>query len=221
MSSPCPICCSVVKVSAHLYSLSLNNLQWLAKGNNWKYLFLVPSRVKAYQQKKGRDTGGGRNTVIEEFSYNGIKIRFTDQDDNREDWISEEAEEGRDASGDTSSSASNSEGGGGSRKASCSLPSQGRAEAVPEEEFFARSRKPRHPRPTHVKYRIGQVVKHRKYGYYGVIVGWDEVAKVSKKHAPYVSNCLTVQTVTVDWSHKLIHSCAQQPRSDSRHLKDD
>lgn len=181
-----------MKVSADLYSQSLNHLQWLAKGSNWKYLFLVPSRVKAYQQKKGQGMGGGRNTVIEEFSVNGIKIRFADQDDDREDWISEEAEEERDAGRDTSSSASNSGGGGGGNKASCSVPSQGRAEAVPEEEYFANSKKPRHPRPTCVKYRIGQVVKHRKYGYYGVIVGWDEMAKVSKKHAPDVSTCMTV-----------------------------
>jgi hemimethylated DNA binding protein len=32
-----------------------------------------------------------------------------------------------------------------------------------------------------VKYRIGQVVKHKRWGYRGVIVGWDEFAKVSTK----------------------------------------
>ena len=28
-----------------------------------------------------------------------------------------------------------------------------------------------------VKYRIGQVVKHTKYGLHGVIIGWDSTAK--------------------------------------------
>ena len=34
------------------------------------------------------------------------------------------------------------------------------------------------PRPRSVKYRIGQVVRHKVLGYRGVIVGWDAVAKV-------------------------------------------
>lgn len=42
---------------------------------------------------------------------------------------------------------------------------------------FASSLEPRYPRPSHIKYRIGQVVKHRKWGYRGVIVGWDPLAK--------------------------------------------
>jgi len=38
----------------------------------------------------------------------------------------------------------------------------------------------RMPRPSDVKYRVGQVVRHRQFGYRGVIVGWDAVAKVSR-----------------------------------------
>jgi len=45
---------------------------------------------------------------------------------------------------------------------------------------FASSTKPRFPRPSHVKFRVGQIVKHTKYHYRGVIVGWDEVAKAPK-----------------------------------------
>jgi len=35
----------------------------------------------------------------------------------------------------------------------------------------------RSPRPPFVKYRIGQVVRHKSWKYRGVIVGWDEEAK--------------------------------------------
>jgi len=38
----------------------------------------------------------------------------------------------------------------------------------------------RSPRPAHVKFRVGQVVHHRRFGYRGVIIGWDPVAKVSR-----------------------------------------
>lgn len=42
---------------------------------------------------------------------------------------------------------------------------------------FASSLEPRYPRPSHIKFRIGQIVKHRKWGYRGVVVGWDSLAK--------------------------------------------
>lgn len=46
------------------------------------------------------------------------------------------------------------------------------------EVYFARSKTPRATRPPQVELTVGQVVKHRKEGYFGVIVGWDQVAKV-------------------------------------------
>jgi len=39
---------------------------------------------------------------------------------------------------------------------------------------------PRSPRPPHVKFRVGQVVRHKRFGYRGVIIGWDVVAKVTR-----------------------------------------
>ncbi|WAR09113.1 FBX21-like protein [Mya arenaria] len=45
------------------------------------------------------------------------------------------------------------------------------------EGYFAASAEPRTLRPPAVKYRIGQVVKHKRWGYRGVIIGWDEYAK--------------------------------------------
>jgi len=41
----------------------------------------------------------------------------------------------------------------------------------------------RSPRPSHVKYHVGQVVRHKRFGYRGVIIGWDSVAKVSRSFA--------------------------------------
>ena len=43
--------------------------------------------------------------------------------------------------------------------------------------FFSGSPEPRTDR-SNVKYRIGQVIKHKRFGYRGVIVGWDKKAKV-------------------------------------------
>uniref|UniRef100_A0A915MET9 Hemimethylated DNA-binding domain-containing protein n=1 Tax=Meloidogyne javanica TaxID=6303 RepID=A0A915MET9_MELJA len=43
--------------------------------------------------------------------------------------------------------------------------------------LFGGSDEPRHPRPPHIKYKVGQVVKHKLHNYRGVIVGWDERVK--------------------------------------------
>lgn len=39
--------------------------------------------------------------------------------------------------------------------------------------YFGASLEPRTPRPPEVKYRIGQVIRHKIWGYRGVIIGWD------------------------------------------------
>ena len=46
---------------------------------------------------------------------------------------------------------------------------------------FASSAQPRNPRPPHVEFRVGQVIKHKLWGYHGVIIGWDETAKYALK----------------------------------------
>ncbi|TRY73788.1 hypothetical protein TCAL_01946 [Tigriopus californicus] len=43
--------------------------------------------------------------------------------------------------------------------------------------YFSQSAEVRNPKSPHVKYRVGQVVKHKLWGYHGVIVGWDETAR--------------------------------------------
>ncbi|XP_041352023.1 uncharacterized protein LOC121370687 [Gigantopelta aegis] len=43
--------------------------------------------------------------------------------------------------------------------------------------YFAQSLDPRSPRPSSVKYRIGQVIRHKLWGYRGVIIGWDSTCR--------------------------------------------
>ncbi|VDN57608.1 unnamed protein product [Dracunculus medinensis] len=42
--------------------------------------------------------------------------------------------------------------------------------------FILSSVEPRDPRPPSIKYRVGDIVKHKIHGYRGVIIGWDEKA---------------------------------------------
>lgn len=44
--------------------------------------------------------------------------------------------------------------------------------------YFGSSIEPRSPRPSNVAYRVGQVIQHKRWGYRGVIIGWDTKAKV-------------------------------------------
>lgn len=46
------------------------------------------------------------------------------------------------------------------------------------EVYFGQSSETRNVKPPNVKYSVGQVIKHRQDGYYGVIIGWDEAVKV-------------------------------------------
>eukprot|EP01147_Barroeca_monosierra_P001770 gene1769-4882_t len=43
-------------------------------------------------------------------------------------------------------------------------------------EYFSRSKDPRLDRSP-IQFRVGQVIRHKVYGYRGIIVGWDTVAK--------------------------------------------
>lgn len=45
---------------------------------------------------------------------------------------------------------------------------------------FGMSTVPRTPRPKHVKFHVGQVIRHKLWNYRGVIIGWDEKLKASE-----------------------------------------
>ena len=64
-----------------------------------------------------------------------------------------------------------------------------------KEGYFASSIDIRKPRPPNVAYRVGQVIKHKKWGYRGVIVGWDEKAKVN----------ILICSVHLNWQTAYIH----------------
>ena len=42
--------------------------------------------------------------------------------------------------------------------------------------YFATSSLPRSSRKPESSFRVGQVIKHKRWGYRGVIIGWDETA---------------------------------------------
>ena len=41
-------------------------------------------------------------------------------------------------------------------------------------EFLEKNQDIRSPRPPHVKYSVGQVVRYKKTSYRGVIIGWED-----------------------------------------------
>lgn len=45
---------------------------------------------------------------------------------------------------------------------------------------FSGSLEPRDPRPPYIKFRVGDVIRHKIHGYRGVIVGWDAKAVAPK-----------------------------------------
>ncbi|XP_043929613.1 uncharacterized protein LOC122803960 isoform X2 [Protopterus annectens] len=47
--------------------------------------------------------------------------------------------------------------------------------------YFGESTELRSPRPRSVKFHVGQVFLHKRYGYVGVIVGWDAKAKAPEE----------------------------------------
>ncbi|XP_034247453.1 uncharacterized protein LOC117649111 [Thrips palmi] len=49
-----------------------------------------------------------------------------------------------------------------------------------ERGYFSSSLSVRWKRPSHIQFRVGQVVKHRSEGYTGVIIGWDLKARASE-----------------------------------------
>merc|ERR1719436_2027717 len=71
--------------------------------------------------------------------------------------------------------------------------------------FFGQSPEPRDARPPHVQFRVGQVVKHKRWGYRGVIIGWDETARapaswIEEMHkAPLTGDCSL--TLLYWWTH--------------------
>ena len=54
-------------------------------------------------------------------------------------------------------------------------------EYLMNEVYFGQSKKPRDRRSPTVKFSVGRIVRHKTANYEGVVIGWDEVAKVGKK----------------------------------------
>ncbi|NWT55228.1 FBX21 protein, partial [Erythrocercus mccallii] len=56
----------------------------------------------------------------------------------------------------------------------------GHNEAKPH-SYFAESTHVQSPKPEYIKFRVGQVIIHRRFGYSGVIVGWDVKANTPEE----------------------------------------
>ncbi|NWR51490.1 FBX21 protein, partial [Regulus satrapa] len=56
----------------------------------------------------------------------------------------------------------------------------GDTEAKPH-SYFAESTHVHSPKPEYIKYRVGQVIIHRRFGYSGVIVGWEVKANTPEE----------------------------------------
>ncbi|XP_047103021.1 uncharacterized protein LOC124721911 [Schistocerca piceifrons] len=64
--------------------------------------------------------------------------------------------------------------------------------------YFGMGTEIRYERPSHLRYRIGQVVRHQKRGYRAVIVGWDLIAKAPQS---WLKKIYGESMVTRDWPH--------------------
>ena len=186
----------------HYYIKSLKSARWIVSDNNWKYLFVVPSRAKLYEmkQKKKRPTSHGG-----EFDIGGVKVK-----------VIKTGEEGRSLKGSSQTSGQHSTSDDqkphrppsplSSHSSSTSPSHSTSSDAVKESDYFAGSQVPRDPRPPQVKFHVGQVVKHVRYGYYGVIVGWDEVAKVYNRPVIMICGMLmslsTLTQASEEWIRK-------------------
>ncbi|NXI17796.1 FBX21 protein, partial [Irena cyanogastra] len=56
-----------------------------------------------------------------------------------------------------------------------------RAHGAKPHSYLAGSTHVHSPKPEYIKFRVGQVIIHRRFGYSGVIVGWDVKAKVPEE----------------------------------------
>lgn len=72
------------------------------------------------------------------------------------------------------------------------------------EGHYAASAEPRSPRPSNIKFRVGQVIRHKKWNYRGVIIGWDE--KLNVRNMSYNSYVFRVYCVVPKKNQYLPHT---------------
>lgn len=143
-----------------------STFQYYSKWENVKKLFVVPYKKGRFNAEKY--TSGSKSDS---------KV-FLDRTDKFGQAESSSLKSKNKASPPPKSSPETSS---NTNKAEKSLTSQEDEDYLYTEVYFARSKTPRVNRPPQAKLKVGQVVKHRTDGYYGVIVGWDEVARAPEK----------------------------------------
>ena len=144
-------------------------IQHYSKLRSWKDLLLVSYTKELQHRKKKRKTGG-----------------FTLERTLTVDKLGKTETSGSDSLSSSSppDSKTDKAAAGYKDEVKADKPADKMEKVVKDEKYmfknvyFARSTTPRINRPEHVTLRVGDVVKHKEQGYYGVIVGWDERAMV-------------------------------------------
>ena len=159
-----------------------STMSYYSTWSHLKELVMVPFRKRnkmASLQMKTTvyKTGGGTTTVIIE-PKSTKKPGISSQ---RKPETVRKASSTKGTRDDMSGSSSEAEARGDSRETVDKETSPAREveEYLLREVYFGQSKTVRNMRPPRVAYSVGQVIRHKQDGYFGVIIGWDKVAMVS------------------------------------------
>ena len=179
------ICYRVVRLTESMLSFIdefHSTMNYYSTWSHLKELVMVPFRKKnkmASLQMKTTvyKTGGGTTTVIIEPK----STKKSGKSSQRKPETVRKASSTKGTRDDVSASSSETEARGDSRETVDEETSPAREveEYLLREVYFGQSKTVRNMRPPGVAYSVGQVIRHRVDGYFGVIIGWDKVAMVS------------------------------------------
>ena len=158
-----------------------STMNYYSKWSHLKELVLVPfkkrNKMSSLQMKTTvYENGGGVTTVI--IEPKSTKKSGTSSQ-RKPETVRKESPTKR--NGGMSASSSETKVRDGSRETMDEETSPAREveDYLMREVYFGQSKTVRDARPPHVAYSVGQVIRHRQDGYFGVIIGWDKVAMVS------------------------------------------
>ena len=145
---------------------------------NLKQLFIIPHKRRLEKTTKihlsSLDSRSGKN-IKSSTSGSSSKHSNSPNDGSKSQSLVKTKQEGKTPSSQSSSKVKR-------KKKVVDVAPTSRAKEVEEylmkEVYFSQSKTPRTTRPSSLEFFVGQVVKHKMDGYYGVIIGWDSTAKV-------------------------------------------
>lgn len=147
--------------------------QYYSSWNHFKEIFVIPYRKKSKGSAKLTLHKSGSKTksevVIDDKSVKA-KVTATAKGSSAADTVKTDTQH---LSGVKAKSSSKQ-----LKEVPPTSPAREVEEYLFKEVYFTHSKEPRSVRPSVLKFRVGEVVKHKLDNYHGVIVGWDPVAKV-------------------------------------------